>query len=289
MTALLLCLSILLSTGRNLLSKKLSDVSFGTRAFYLCQVLLFLGGSASVFLSVGGRMSDLAPETLLYAVIYAFLLLCAQWFYTAALSHGSTALCSTVYALGFIIPTLAGALVWSEPFSVLDLVGLLCAISAVIASGTPRQKQATGLSKRNFLCLSVAMLASGGLGVMQKMQQRSAYAEQRASFLLTAFLLAAVISVLFALFTKKSPASLSVRKGQLLVAPCIGIFFGCCNLINVILAARLESAVLFPVLNIGVILLSIVGGALVFKEKTGRQELTVLLLGTISILLLCLG
>lgn len=123
---------------------------------------------------------------------------------------------------------------------------------------------------------------------MQKVQQRSAYAEQRSAFLLTAFLLVAAISILFALFTKRA-SCVPLRKGQFLVAPCIGAFFGCCNLINVTLAARLESAVLFPTLNIGAILLSLVGGAFIFKEKLGRREITVLLIGTISILLLSLG
>ena len=51
----------------------------------------------------------------------------------------------------------------------------------------------------------------------------------------------------------------------------------------------LDSAILFPTLNIGVILLSMVAGVLLFKEKVGKRELLVLLLGGASILLLNFG
>ena len=52
MPLLLLGLSVVLSTGRNLFSKKLSDIRFGTRAFFLCQSVLFLCGAVSLVLFV---------------------------------------------------------------------------------------------------------------------------------------------------------------------------------------------------------------------------------------------
>ena len=134
----------------------------------------------------------------------------------------------------------------------------------------------------------IAMLASGGLGIVQKLQQKSDYAEQKSIFLLIAFLLAAGISLLFSLFAKKA-ATEPTRPRKFAVAACIGLFFGCCNLLNTSLAGMLDSAVFFPTLNIGVILLSMVAGVLLFKEKVGKRELPVLLLGGASILLLNFG
>ena len=51
----------------------------------------------------------------------------------------------------------------------------------------------------------------------------------------------------------------------------------------------LDSAILFPSLNIGVILLSILCGALLFKERISKKERSVLVLGVLSIALLNLG
>ena len=75
----------------------------------------------------------------------------------------------------------------------------------------------------------------------------------------------------------------------LLLCASIGLYFGCCNLLNTALAGLLDSAIFFPTLNIGVILLSMVAGVLLFKEKVGKRELPVLLLGGASILLLNFG
>ena len=288
MAFLLLGLSVILSTGRNLFSKNLSDVQFGTKPFFLCQCALFLFGGAALALFGKISFDTIAYQTLIYAAVYALLLILAQWFYTAALAKGNTALCSTVYSLGFILPTLSGAILWSEPFSVLDVFGLLCAISAVILSGVkPQLKEKRGKSYY-FIHIVIAMLASGGLGIVQKIQQKSAYAEQKSMFLLIAFLLAAGISLLFALFAKNTTAN-SIRPRKLAVASCVGLFFGCCNLLNTSLAGLLDSAIFFPTLNIGVILLSMICGIIFFKEKISKKELAVLILGGLSILLLNLG
>ena len=288
MAFLLLGLSVVLSTGRNLFSKNLSDVQFGTKPFFLCQGVLFLFGGTSLVLFGEISFGSIAPITFVYAIIYGLLLILAQWFYTSALAKGNTALCSTVYSLGFILPTLSGAILWSESFSGSDLFGVLCAVSAVIILGVnPRTKEKT-VKSYYFIPLIIAMLASGGLGIVQKLQQKSDYSDQKSLFLLIAFLLAAGISLPFALFTKNTTAN-SIRPRKLAVASCVGLFFGCCNLLNTSLAGLLDSAIFFPTLNIGVIILSMICGVIFFKERILKKEITVLILGGLSILLLNLG
>ena len=135
--------------------------------------------------------------------------------------------------------------------------------------------------------LLTAMLASGGLGILQKLQQSSAYAEQRSAFLLLAFLFAAGLSAAAVPFGRSSVAPPS-RK-SLAFSGCVGIFFGVCNLLNTYLAGKLASALFFPTLNIGVILLSMACGILFYKERLRKKECAVLLLGVAAILLLTFG
>ncbi|MBE6668032.1 MAG: hypothetical protein E7607_06975 [Ruminococcaceae bacterium] len=288
MPFLFLGLSVVLSTARNLFSKNLSDIRFGTRSFFLCQSVLFLCGAVALVLFGKISFGVVAYQTFIYAAVYAILLIFAQWFYTAALAKGNTALCSTVYSLGFILPTLSGAILWAEAFSILDVLGVLCAMSAVIVSGLKSQEKEKTTKSYYFIPLVIAMFASGGLGIVQKLQQKSAYAEQKSIFLLIAFTLAAVISFIFSLLAKKQGDTPFCR-GKLMVASCVGLFFGCCNLLNTSLAGLLDSAIFFPTLNIGVILLSMICGVIFFKEKISKKELAVLILGGLSILLLNLG
>ena len=290
MAYFLLSLSVVLSTGRNLLSKNLSFVRFKTKQFFLCQSILFFFGAFAILLFGKVSFVSIAQETLLYSMIYGALLILAQWFYTAALSKGNTAACSTVYSLGFIFPTLSGAMIWNEAFSFVDLLGVLSAVAAVVLSGLKVNKNEGTAKAYYFIPLVIAMLASGGLGIVQKVQQKSDYADQRPVFLLIAFLLAAGISLLFALMTKGSETDTNVLQARkLTVAALVGAFFGCCNLLNTLLAGLLDSAIFFPTLNIGVILLSTICAATLFKEKLSKKEICVLVLGGISILLLNFG
>lgn len=292
MTALMLFLSVVMSTGRNVLSKRLSGIRFGSRSFFICQSILFLFGGGAVALFGNVTLNLISAQTVLYAVLYGVLLIFSQWFYTAAISVGNTALCSTVYSLGFIFPTLSGVVFWSEPFSVIDFFGILCAGSAIVFSGIGPQKtsEANVRGKRYFIPLLVAMLASGGLGIVQKLQQASAYANEKSVFLLIAFLLASCISLLAAMLTKNNNASeRCFSSSSLIVAACIGAFFGCCNLLNTILAGVLPSAVFFPTLNIGVIFLTLVCSIFIYKEKLGKNELFALSFCIAAILLLNIG
>ena len=223
-------------------------------------------------------------------MIYGALLILAQWFYTAALSKGNTAACSTVYSLGFIFPTLSGAMIWNEAFSFVDLLGVLSAVAAVVLSGLKVNKKDNASKAYYFIPLVIAMLASGGLGIVQKVQQKSDYADQGPIFLLIAFLLAAGISLLFALMTKSTETDTDIlRARKLTVAALVGAFFGCCNLLNTLLAGLLDSAIFFPTLNIGVILLSTLSASMLFRDKLSKKEISVLVLGGISILLLNFG
>lgn len=64
--------------------------------------------------------------------------------------------------------------------------------------------------------------------------------------------------------------------------------FALSNLLNTILAGKLDSAVFFPVLNVGTIIFSLLLGMVLYKEKFTRKDTAALSLGIISILLITL-
>lgn len=201
MEYLFLALSISLSTVRTLLSKKLSRIEFGNKEFYIFQAIIFFTGAAS--LCIFGKPFPFYPSPMLfYAVIYGILLILAQWMYTAALSCGNTALCSTVYSTGFIIPAISGALFWSEKLNLFDIIGILFAVLALIFSGKSKSNEKRIESGKYFIPLFISMLSAGGLGLMQKLQQKSDFSDQRGGFLLFSFIIAGLISLIFS-FIKK--------------------------------------------------------------------------------------
>ena len=54
---------------------------------------------------------------------------------------------------------------------------------------------------------------------------------------------------------------------------------------NTYLAGVLDSAVLFPILNIGTILVSLLLSVIIYKEKIDRRDVLILILGILAIIL----
>ncbi len=290
---LLLPLSILFSVGRNIFSKYVSAYGFGEKRFFLYQATLFSVGCVISLIFGGAGLFDIQPITLLYATIYGVLLIMAQWCYTAALKHGKTGICSTVYSLGFIFPTMSGAIFWSEKLSIINIIGIITVIPAIILSGQKNDKKSEAKMGSYIIPLLIAMLASGGLGIVQKLQQKSAYPEQQGSFIFVSFLLASAISFICSIFGKKGAevahtdtADKSCKLRSFLFAVAIGICFAICNILNTALAGMLPSGILFPTLNIGTIFLSMIAGVIFFKDKLTKKDFVILLLGCIAIILI---
>jgi drug/metabolite transporter (DMT)-like permease len=285
-SVLLLCASIALSTGRNLLSKNISDEKMGTRKFFGFQTLIFFSGALFLFFINIGSSWHISPLTICFSLIYGSLLMSAQWNYTVALRNGKTGICSTVYSLGFILPTAFGSLTFQEPFSLWDGFGIAAVILAIILTSTKKENE-TQISSRYFIPLIIAMLCSGGLGIMQKIQQNSAYANEKNCFILLSFSFAALCSfVCFWFGTEKENVKFNKKSFSSIG---IGIAFASCNLLNTILSGRLPSAVFFPALNVGTILFSLVLGVLCFQEKPTKKDAFIFSLGVLSILLITIS
>ena len=286
MSILFLSLSIILSSMRNILSKGISELKFGTKQFFLTQACIFICGSLILIFFTNHSFECPALLTLFYAFVYSILLLSAQYSYTCALKKGNIGICSTIYSFGFIFPTLSGSLFWNERLTRLNIIGILMVIPTIIASGLPASKNGQQKNINTYIIpLISAMLSSGGLGIMQKVQQNSHYPEQKNLFVISAFALAGIISLLISLFAKREP-QIKIGRKKLVFGAGIGACFGLCNLLNTILAGQLDSAVFFPVLNIGTIFFSIVSGIIFYKEKISRNDFVVFFLGIISIILI---
>ncbi len=252
--------------------------------FFVLQAVVFSSGA--VILTIFAKKEMPSAITLCLALIYALILMVAQWCYTVALSKINLSICSTVYSFGFVIPTLSGTIFFGEEFSICDFFGLCAVITAIIISGRAKNDNAkeNNNDKRYLILLVTAMLASGGLGFMQKIQQTLPCANEKDMFVIAAFVGAAFVCFVLSVFAK--PTQLKANKCQFFYGMLTGICFGACNLLNVILAGRLDSSLFFPIQNIGVILLSTILGYFVSKEKLTKKSAAVFALGAMSVVLL---
>ncbi len=278
--SLYLLLSVSLTSGRNIASKKTAADNKATSHFFFSQAMLFLAAALLLAAFNITSFSSISGTTLMYGIIYGVLLIASQWMFTLALKKGSTAICSVIYSLGFIIPTVSGAIFWNEEFTLTDLLGFVLALSTIAFTVIGKEKGNKN-NKLFLLPIIIAMLSSGGLGIMQKVQQGSRFANERNEFLIIAFTLAFFASFI-GFFACKTKAKIQSRN---VVFPVIaGLCFGGANLFNTILAGRIKSAAFFPLQNISVILLSTVLGIVLFKEKLSLKNIMIIILGAITVI-----
>ena len=161
---LYLFLSVSLSAGRNITTKKTAIGVQSQFEFFRSQALLF--GTAGLLMAFWGvkDLGSVSVITMVYGVVYGILLIVSQWAFAFSLKTGSAAVCAVIYALGFIFPTLSGAVFWGEDFTVLHLLGMAGAVFVILFAA---QKTASTIHPAKVLsllsywqCLHQAVLAS---------------------------------------------------------------------------------------------------------------------------------
>ena len=274
--------SVLLATARNIFSKNISDAVFGKKEFFLLQCLIFSSGG--IVLSFSNlSFEKMETELICYSLIYGILLLMAQYGYTLALKNGKIGICSMVYSMGFIFPTICGSLLWEESVNCCNIFGIALTVAMIITCGIGnRNEQET--KNGYFLPLITAMLSSGGLRIVQKLQQSSKYTNETNLFLILAFWFAGSVSLAIYLIVRDRMQNFKKRK--LLSAALIGGAFGLSNLCNTILSGQLKAAVFFPLLNIGTIVATVIIGVIVYKEKCTKKDIGIFAMGILAVILL---
>jgi drug/metabolite transporter (DMT)-like permease len=282
MNIILLIVSIFMGTGRSVFSKKMSSHTHKERMFYINQSLFFVAAAAVLFLTNWNAFAKVSFFTIWYGAIYGILVFIAQWSYTVALSRGTTSICAMIYSMAFVITTIVGVLFWNEPFGILAAVGLMLAIGAVTVSAFSNEgKQKSG---KGFLVPNlIAMLCGGCTGVLQKTHQSSADKENLEAFLIVAFVTAAVLALGFACFCEKQRVQLQREN---IFSVCAGGCFGMASMLNTLLAGRLPSVVIFPVYNVGLMMLCLILGLVIFGEKPNKRQLLAFCIGIATILVL---
>lgn len=279
-TLAVLLLSVSLSAFRNTASKKTAKQAKTMPTFFFSQAVLFLAAAALSAVCNSGAFAALSAAVVGYGILYGILLVLSQWMLTFSLRSGSTSVCSVIYSLGFVLPAVSGALFWHEPFTRMNALGLVLALTVILLTVKKNGSEPGGKSYLPYLL--IAMSASGGLGILQKAGKTSGMAGKESAFLLCAFLFAFFCSFAAFLLCRGTAADMCAQK---LSAPVLsGLAFGGANLCNTLLAGSMKSAVFFPVQNIGTVLLSTLLGMALFREKPTARTAAVLFLGSLTLL-----
>lgn len=281
MNIILLIISPILGTGRSVFTKKMSSGSMDKKGFYMRQGLLFLSAAIAMFLFNLDAFAKITWLTVVYAMVYGVFVVLSQCYYSIALDRGPTSICAMIYSFAFVFPAVSGAIFWNEPFGMISVTGIALAIMAIIATAFSGEKDAK--KGNEFLIPNImAMLCGSVLGLGQKMHQSSPDKPNLAAFLILANLLATVVMFFLAY---RQPSCTS-EKSKLVYAIPAGVCYGGVSFVNTLLAGRMPSSIVFPAQNLGLMMMCLVAGMVVFKEKLTKPQIVAICLGVLAIVVL---
>lgn len=284
-TLLLLSASLIGSTARAVFSKKLGVLNGSKYGFYITQTFLFVVAAAVIFILNIKSINYPSVTAVFLALAYGIFTVSSQWTYTIALTKAPVSVCAMVYSFGFIIPTVFGTLVWSEKVNALKIISILLCICTIILTSYKNDEHSKNFQGLPF-SLIVAMLSSGGLGIVQKIQQKTAAHDETGMFLFLAFVLATFLSLAVSFTKHKETTQRNCINSTLaFYIILVGASMAVANTANTLLAGLLPSAVVFPIVNVGVILASLLVSVIILKEKINKSQIAAFGLGVTAILL----
>ena len=279
---LLLAASILLETGKNVFSNNFSKKTLQNETdIYKFNTFLY-AGSFAVLCCTGGW--EVSAFTVVTAVLFAAALWLNQYFFLKALAVGPMGFTSFIQGVSLVIPVIYGAVVWDEKLGLRHILLLALLIGALALALDLKKGK---LNRKWLVCSLAAMLALGGISVLQSTHQMSAHKGELFAFLRLAFLLAVGINLVgWQLGEKKLPATFRLRGNAITMAAASGAFMGLVHIINLYLSGVMKKVIFFPVVNGGLIFVTLLSGMLFFKEKLGIKQWLGILLGTVALCLI---
>ena len=264
-------------------------------ARHIFNVITSIVAAITLFAVSGSLKASLF--TILLAVVFGLTTAIQRVAHLQALETGPFSYTSVIVSLSMLIPTLSGAAVWGESIHIIQIIGIVLMIGCLVLSVDFSGEQKKSSMKWLLFC-GLAFIGCGAIGVMQKWHQNTAYKEELNQFLVIAFITSAVYSAISVAIAKKSakaqPAETGVpaKRKLLSTTPVImmiicGICIAVNNILNLYLSGAMDSAIFFPVVNGGGLILTTLSALVLFKEKLSTKRWIGILLGIIAVILLC--
>jgi drug/metabolite transporter (DMT)-like permease len=188
--------------------------------------------------------------------------------------------------MSMVIPVIIGVYLFNEQLQFSQITGLILAILAIYFSSTKKGKLEFD---KKYLLLILFIFFGQGIadGVLNWAQKTSIQSDNTAPFFASIFLIAGLLGSLYMaydLFKNKVEFQLK----NIIWGISLGIpnFLTLHFFIQALQNSALQSAQIFPIVNMGIIVVSSIGGILLFKEKLSISNWSGIGLAILSIALI---
>lgn len=198
-----------------------------------------------------------------------------------AVRYGSLAITMLVISYSLIIPTLHGIVFLHDEVKPIAYIGFVLLLISLFSVNVKKGEAA--FSGKWLFFAALGFFGNGMCTTFQKMQQVRLDGKYKSEFMICALLFSAICFLIPALFQKPNR---KVFTQCVPYAAANGLCNGVVNLFVMILTSRIPSAILYPTISAGGIVIAFLFALLIYHEKLTETQLIGYGMGVLSVVLL---
>jgi len=226
----------------------------------------------------------------IYALLLGGLFILTFNIMSKTVTYFGIMISSVTQKMSLIAPIMIGLLFYAENLTVFRIIGIIAAMGAIVVINMPFQKDQEQKRKWIFwLYPLLTWLLSSIIDAAFYLLGKSTESKQSALFLATLFGTAATLGILFMIIQKiKNAVSIPWH-----ILP-YGILLGIPNFMSIhylmkAIGQGWDASLMFPINNVGIIAISMLGALLIFKEKADKYKLMGVTLAISAVLIIALS
>jgi len=260
---------------------KLNDNRKGP-ALVLLAANYFVAGMISLFMFLSQEIQAISIESFLFGTLLGSIFVMAFFLFTRSVRVAGTALATVSSRLSVIVPVIFAMIIFREIPGAVQVVGLIFAILTIYFFYRSLRNNPNGqLHLREYMVLILLLVGIGVNDFCMKLFQSWRPANEKPFFLLCIFFAAWIYSTGYVIVKKIPVDRRTINLGLLLGVPNI---FSSYFLIAAL--TEVPAIIVYPLVNIGIILLTALAAWIIWREKLNRAGLRALMTGIAAIVLL---
>lgn len=269
--------------------KRVSSDDGAIDAFNLLRNL-FCAAGVALLLSLSGALGSVSLFTVVLGVLMGLANIFGVLAHLKAFAIGPFSYTTVIVSLSAIIPALSG-LFFGESVSAVQWVGVALMVLCLFLSPEKAEGEQKKVNAKWMILSLVSAALSGVTGIIQKVHQNSEHADEMGALLISTFAVSAVISAFMLLFGKNKrnvgAFDSAMRRPLFWILPIVGgCVFAFPHTINLFLSGQLKSVIFFPIVNLCPMLVSMLSGMLIFRERLSLRRWAGVAVGILSTVLL---
>ncbi len=224
-------------------------------------------------------------EFLWYSVLFAVGFSMALGFSVMAIKTGSLSLSNMIIQTSLIVPALYGIIVLGENIKATMIIGIVILLMALVLVNYEGKTEKKQITLKWLLFVFFSFIGNGACSTIQKVQQIEFNGMYKNEFMIVALVLTVIILFVLSFFTERDKMVKSFKNGAPMYI-VYGVTNGLVNLFVILLALRMPSSIMFPIISAGGTVAVSAVSIFVYKEKLAVTQRIGIILGIVSIILL---